>query len=148
MYRHNSQVVHDKGGVTAWADKHPVYDLVNGPSGKAVTDLYTPEIDSNKTGTDKTWTSNACFTQEYDKLHVDAAVNWIKGLDHLGKSSQQVPRLFGFNLQVRETHLPDCVLGASCTAACSSRCCSGCIASQTDPGSDPGRDPIPEGKSL
>jgi len=31
---------------TAWSDKHPSYDLVNGPSGKGVDDLYTPEINS------------------------------------------------------------------------------------------------------
>jgi hypothetical protein len=37
-------VVRAKGGRTAWADKHPAYDLVNGPSGKGVEDLYTPEI--------------------------------------------------------------------------------------------------------
>src|SRR6266481_188772 len=38
------EVVRAKGGRTAWADKHPAYDLVNGPSGKGVEDLYTPEI--------------------------------------------------------------------------------------------------------
>jgi len=31
---------------TAWSDKHPSYDLVNGPSGNGVDDLYTPEINS------------------------------------------------------------------------------------------------------
>jgi hypothetical protein len=92
--------VRKNGDTTAWADKHPVYDLVNGPSGTAVLDLYTPEIDSNKTGTNKTWTSDAKFTQEYDKLHVDAALNWIKGMDHTGQRAQPVPRLFGFNMQV------------------------------------------------
>ena len=38
------EVVRAAGGQTAWADKHPAYDLVNGPSGKGVADLYTPEI--------------------------------------------------------------------------------------------------------
>jgi len=38
------EVVRSKGGHTAWADKHPAYDLVNGPSGKGVEDLFTPEI--------------------------------------------------------------------------------------------------------
>src|ERR1700731_1690532 len=33
------EVVKSKGGRTAWADKHPPYDLVNGPSGKGVDDL-------------------------------------------------------------------------------------------------------------
>ena len=38
------EVIKSHGGRTAWADKHPAYDLVNGPSGKGVDDLYTPEI--------------------------------------------------------------------------------------------------------
>src|SRR5437660_9318161 len=38
------EVVKASGGHTAWADKHPAYDLVNGPSGTGVDDLYTPEI--------------------------------------------------------------------------------------------------------
>ena len=38
------EVVKAEGGHTAWADKHPAYDLVNGPSGNGVDDLYTPEI--------------------------------------------------------------------------------------------------------
>ena len=33
------EVVKAAGGRTAWADKHPAYDLVNGPSGKGVDDL-------------------------------------------------------------------------------------------------------------
>src|SRR4051812_12573731 len=38
------EVVRAAGGETAWADKHAAYDLVNGPSGHGVNDLYTPEI--------------------------------------------------------------------------------------------------------
>jgi len=30
------EVVKNFGGRTAWADKHPAYDLVNGPSGRGV----------------------------------------------------------------------------------------------------------------
>src|SRR3989440_2752053 len=47
------EVVKANGGHTAWADKHPAYDLVNGPSGKGVDDLYTPEI-TNVGGLDNT----------------------------------------------------------------------------------------------
>src|SRR5207253_5432773 len=43
------EVVKAQGGHTAWADKHPAYDLVNGPSGKGVDDLYTPELDRKST---------------------------------------------------------------------------------------------------
>src|SRR5262249_1287479 len=41
------EVIRSSGGHTAWADKHPAYDWVNGPSGKGVEDLYTPEITNN-----------------------------------------------------------------------------------------------------
>ena len=44
-----------KGWHTAWADKHPAYDLVNGPSGTGVDDLYTPEV-TNVGGLDNTKT--------------------------------------------------------------------------------------------
>ena len=47
------EVVKAAGGHTAWADKHPAYDLVNGPSGTGVDDLYTPEI-TNVNGLDNT----------------------------------------------------------------------------------------------
>jgi hypothetical protein len=47
------EVVKAAGGRTAWADKHPAYDLVNGPSGRGVDDLFTPEI-TNVNGLDAT----------------------------------------------------------------------------------------------
>ncbi|PYX04476.1 MAG: alkaline phosphatase family protein, partial [Acidobacteria bacterium] len=47
------EAVKAAGGHTAWADKHPTYDLVNGPSGKGVNDLFTPEI-TNVNGFDAT----------------------------------------------------------------------------------------------
>jgi len=42
-------VAHAAGLQTAWSDKHPAYDIVNGPFAGApnVDDLYTPEINSN-----------------------------------------------------------------------------------------------------
>src|SRR5499426_1724928 len=41
-------VIHAAGGYTAWADKHPVYAAVSGPSTNAsnVDDYYSPEINS------------------------------------------------------------------------------------------------------
>jgi hypothetical protein len=60
MFPHNAMrsntifdVVKSEGGRTAWADKHPAYDLVNGPSGKGVEDLFTPEV-TNVGGLDNT----------------------------------------------------------------------------------------------
>ncbi len=42
-------VAHHAGLQTAWSDKHPAYDIVNGPfkGTPNVDDLYTPEINSN-----------------------------------------------------------------------------------------------------
>src|SRR5450432_2494166 len=66
------EVVRSNGGHTAWADKHPAYDLVNGPSGKGVQDLYTPEL-TNNNGFDNT-VSVVC-TVANDKLKVKAVLN-------------------------------------------------------------------------
>ena len=42
-------VAHAAGLQTAWSDKHPAYDILNGPFVGApnIDDLYTPEINSN-----------------------------------------------------------------------------------------------------
>jgi hypothetical protein len=90
------EVVRAKGGRTAWADKHPAYDLVNGPSGKGVEDLYTPEI-TNVGGFDAT-VSVDC-TVANDQLKVTAIINEINGLKHDGSPNNGVPALFGMNFQ-------------------------------------------------
>lgn len=90
------EVVKAGGGVTAWADKHPAYDLVNGPSGKGVDDLYTPEI-TNVNGFDAT-VSVIC-TVRNDQLKVQAILNQIKGLNHDGSKHIGIPALFGMNFQ-------------------------------------------------
>ena len=103
VYPHNAirsntifEVVKAAGGRTAWADKHPAYDLVNGPSGKGVDDLYTPEI-TNAPGFDAT-VSVVC-TVENDYLKVQGIINEIHGLTHDGKPSPGVPAVFGMNFQ-------------------------------------------------
>jgi hypothetical protein len=35
-------VAHAAGLYTAWADKHPAYEIANGPSGEGVNDLSRP----------------------------------------------------------------------------------------------------------
>jgi hypothetical protein len=40
-------VAHDAGLHTAFSDKHPAYEIANGPSGNGVDDFYAPEINSN-----------------------------------------------------------------------------------------------------
>jgi Type I phosphodiesterase / nucleotide pyrophosphatase len=90
------EVVRASGGHTAWADKHPAYDLVNGPSGKGVQDLYTPEI-TNVNGLDNT-VSVVC-TVANDQLKVAAILNEIHGLRHDGTPGPGVPAVFGMNFQ-------------------------------------------------
>jgi hypothetical protein len=83
-------------GRTAWADKHPAYDLVNGPSGKGVDDLFTPEI-TNNNGFDAT--GSVVCTVQNDQLKVQAILNEIHGLNHDGTSQVGVPTVFGMNFQ-------------------------------------------------
>ena len=90
------EVVRASGGITAWADKHPAYDLVNGPSGQGVQDLYTPEI-TNNNGFDAT-VSVVC-TIANDQLKVNAILNEIRGLHHDGTPGLGVPEVFGMNFQ-------------------------------------------------
>lgn len=90
------EVVKANGGHTAWADKHPAYDLVNGPSGAGVDDLFTPEI-TNVNGFDAT-VSVVCTVQN-DNKKVSAILNEIHGFDHTGAHHVGVPALFGMNFQ-------------------------------------------------
>jgi hypothetical protein len=90
------EVAKAAGGHTAWADKHPAYDIVNGPSGKGVDDLYTPEI-TNLDGLDNT--HSVVCTVENDQKKVHAVINEINGLSHDGKQSPGTPVVFGMNFQ-------------------------------------------------
>jgi predicted AlkP superfamily pyrophosphatase or phosphodiesterase len=90
------EVIKASGANTAWADKHPAYDLVNGPSGKGVDDLYTPEI-TNVNGFDAT-VSVVC-TARNDQLKVHAIINEIHGLRHDGTPGPGTPAIFGMNFQ-------------------------------------------------
>ena len=86
------EVIKAAGLPTAWSDKHPAYDLVNGPSGKGVDDLYTPEINVGKT------TDTVAATAAYDDLKVAAVLNQIGGKTSAGKPGV-VPAIFGMNFQ-------------------------------------------------
>jgi hypothetical protein len=91
------EVVKAAGGRTAWADKHPAYDLVNGPSGIGVDDLYTPELTNAFGGFDNT-VSVVC-TARNDQLKVTGVLNEIHGLTHDGKKRVGIPAVFGMNFQ-------------------------------------------------
>ncbi len=87
------EVIKAAGMRTAWADKHPTYDIVNGPSGRGVDDLYTPEIALNKA------TSSVAKTEANDDLKVQAVLAEIKGKDHTGIQDVGVPAILGMNFQ-------------------------------------------------
>jgi hypothetical protein len=88
---------------TAWSDKHPAYDIVNGPSGHGVDDLFTPEINSytpeSASTTHVVNTSSLRGTENYDDTKVAAILNEIAGFDHTGTKHVGTPAIFGMNFQ-------------------------------------------------
>jgi len=88
-------VAHNAHLHTAWSDKHPAYEIVNGPSGDGVDDLFTPEInnESNPTGT------SVAQTAAYDQIKVQAVLNEIDGKASSGTQPAPVPAIFGMNFQ-------------------------------------------------
>jgi len=96
---------------TAWSDKHPAYDILNGTSGDAVRDLFTPEINSRVPGgpADGDWTTDNASTERYDSYKVQAVLNEIDGYDHARATEVGVPAIFGMNFQTVSTaqKLPD-----------------------------------------
>jgi predicted AlkP superfamily pyrophosphatase or phosphodiesterase len=119
------EVIRASGGHTAWSDKHPAYDLVNGPSGLGVEDLYTPEINSPianggvVNGVDLSGSLAKCdgttnslplkkvgdYTTcepaviAYDDVKVQAVINQIEGRSADGARERPVPNVFGMNFQ-------------------------------------------------
>jgi hypothetical protein len=119
------EVIRAAGGHTAWSDKHPAYDWANGPSGKGVEDLYTPEVNSliknggTANGVNLTATLALCdgttnslplskvtdYTtcepsiMAYDDVKVQAVVNQINGKTSDGSKSAPVPTILGMNFQ-------------------------------------------------
>ena len=92
------EVIKAAGLRTAWTDKHLSYELVNGPSGHGVDDLFTPEITAALPN-GQTAESNAANAQGYDAIKVQATLNQIDGKDHTGAHVVGVPAIFGMNFQ-------------------------------------------------
>lgn len=97
------EVARKAGLRTAWSDKHPAYEILNGPSGTGVQDLFTPEINSVADAAGEDWTNDNALTQEYDSTKVAAVVNEINGLDHSGTRHVGTPAIFGMNFQTVST---------------------------------------------
>ena len=88
---------------TAWSDKHPAYEILNGPSGNGIDDLFAPEINSKADAAGDDWTGVNSLTQEYDHAKVEAVLNEIKGFDHSGRQDVGMPGIFGMNFQTVST---------------------------------------------
>lgn len=119
------EVIRAAGGHTAWSDKHPAYDIVNGPSGAGVEDLYTPEVNSpianggTVNGVDLAGSLALCdgttnslplgkvtdYTtcepaiMAYDDVKVQAVLNEIDGKSADGSRAARVPTILGMNFQ-------------------------------------------------
>ena len=85
------EVIKSHGLRTAIADKHPAYDLYNGPSGTGVDDLFTPEAAPFK--------NSIAQTEADDEVKVQAILHEIDGFDHTGTLQVGVPAIFGMNFQ-------------------------------------------------
>ncbi|WP_138445010.1 alkaline phosphatase family protein [Sinomonas susongensis] len=99
------EVAKQAGLHTAWSDKHVAYDILSGPSGTGVDDLFAPEINSDASiaGYSGDWTSDNAATQQYDTYKVQAVLNEIAGKDHSGAQNTGEPGIFGMNFQTVST---------------------------------------------
>jgi hypothetical protein len=95
------EVARRAGLRTAWSDKHAAYEILNGPSGTGVQDLFTPEINSDALGyaTGDDWTKDNKATEQYDGYKVRAVLNEIDGYDHSRSHKVGTPAVFGLNFQ-------------------------------------------------
>jgi hypothetical protein len=87
------EVIKQAGGRTAWVDKHPAYEFLNGPSGTGVDDLFTPEIRTTAKA------RSIPKVESYDDTKVEAILNEIAGKDHTGSRQIGVPKIFGMDFQ-------------------------------------------------
>ncbi|MEU6554403.1 alkaline phosphatase family protein [Streptomyces sp. NPDC046915] len=86
---------------TAWSDKHLAYEILNGPSGTGIQDLFAPEINSQAIGyaSGSDWTKDNAATEQYDGYKVQAVLNEIDGFDHSRTHKVGTPAVFGMNFQ-------------------------------------------------
>lgn len=108
------EVVHAAGLRASMMDKHPAYEIANGPSGKGVDDLFCPEIDARAALVDGKLldrsaapagiklipiNKDVALAMAYDDLKIAALVREIHGEDSGGKSGVGAPALAAINLQ-------------------------------------------------
>lgn len=110
-------VAREAGLYTAWIDKHPSYEWVNGPSNHGTNDFFGPEVNSAvvpltvapfdvprcHTIPDPAhtadWTKSALNITCYDEIKVNSILNQIDGFTHDRSKHAPVPAIFGMNFQ-------------------------------------------------
>lgn len=97
------EVARSAGLRTAWSDKHPAYEILSGPSGTGVQDLFTPEINAVADSAGDDWTTDNALTEEYDSFKVAAVLNELDGYDHSRTRAVGVPAILGMNFQTVST---------------------------------------------
>ena len=110
-------VARQAGLYSAWVDKHPAYEWVNGPSNHGTNDFFGPEVNSiavplttapfdvprchtlpDTVNTDD-WTKSALNITCYDEIKVNAIINQIDGFTHDRSKRAPIPAIFGMNFQ-------------------------------------------------
>ena len=92
------EIIKAAGYRTAWSDKHIADEMIQGPSGQGVDDLYLLEINaSNAFGVSTT--KSLDLTKAFDDMKVQGILNQISGFDHTGTTHVGVPTIFGMNFQ-------------------------------------------------
>lgn len=95
------EIVVAAGKKTAYADKHPAYDILRGPSGTGLTTGYFPEVNSLVAG-GADYTANVSICIVWDTLHVNAFLDWLDGkvpANSEGSLNGSLPTLWGGNFQ-------------------------------------------------
>jgi hypothetical protein len=110
-------VAREAGLYTAWIDKHPSYEWVNGPSNHGTNDFFGPEVNSTVVpltvapfdvprchtipdpAHTNDWTKSTLNITCYDEIKVNAILNQIDGFTHDRSKHAPVPAIFGMNFQ-------------------------------------------------
>ena len=87
------EVIKAAGMHTAWTDKQVGYEILNGPSGQGIDDLFLPELHYNAV------TKSLSKIEAFDDFRLAGIINEINGKDHTGSHTAPVPAIFGMTFQ-------------------------------------------------
>jgi Type I phosphodiesterase / nucleotide pyrophosphatase len=87
------EVIKAAGMHTAWTDKQLGYEILQGPSGHGIDDLYDPELHAQHVA------GSMPKIEQFDDIRVKSILNEIDGKDHAGTKTAPVPAIFGITFQ-------------------------------------------------